>query len=610
MRGHVFLSLLIGLTWCNTPRIVVADVVPPAAKSPDPTSASDIAKLIDQLTDGDFDAREAAAKRLMEVGITTRPALEEAARSDNPELAGRARALLRKLPWHADSDPDAVKQALKVYSENNPDGQWAQAVAQLRNLPDGAGADALVRLVRGEIDPQRRWLIAATIKAMPKNAELLGAMRSLETERQNGPALWLSASAWLSRDLRKAAMLHAIAADLELADPMPQQGGGIAATMLSELQRLYERSGRAAQAADLIRRWQSVRPRQELVDALFALHANNPDLPKFAEDLKQFPRPADSALTWYTNVRFVERAGLTDAAQSLRFVAGVISASLPVAGGSIDERTRSLQARHYQTGNFLLERRWPESAEQELRAVLALADAPTDVYSVNVHFRLASIAAARKDDAQAAKEYEEALTAWEGTGGVLTAETDGEQVAGDEALVVMRSIMHRYGLRAARKTKATDDLIRHATALAELGEKGRHGGVKGNDPDLAIDAVTSLREAGQKDLAAKLFAQAYTASKTLLDNNPDDPRRMNTLAWLCARCGERLEEAEAIMDKALKIAPENPAYIDTAAEVQFQLGRFEKAVEMEEKAIKLAPDAPELKEQMARLRAGLKDGSR
>ncbi|QOV90762.1 tetratricopeptide repeat protein [Humisphaera borealis] len=612
MRGPVLSSFVIALA-CGAAALPADVAAPPAAGAGQQSAPDEITRLIDQLSDGDFDAREAAAKRLMEVGITARPALEEATRSDNPELAGRARAILRKLPWHADTDPDAVKQALKLYSTNNPDGQWAQAVMQMRQLPDGVGGDALVRLVRGEIDPQRRWIIAANVKAMAKNADLLKAVRSLETERTNAPALWLAAVGWMPRDARKAIGLHAAAADIELANPTPQQGGSVAGTMLSELQKVYERTRRSAAAADLLRRWNTVRPSQELVDALFALHANTPDLPKFADDVRQFPRPLDSALTWYTYAQFIDRAGLDFGGGSLRFVAGVLSGSLPTPGGSIAERNRSLQARRYQTGTFLLERRWVESAEQELRGVLALADAPNDVYSVNVHFRLASIAAGRKDDAQAAKEYEEALSAWEGAGGILTAETDGEQVAGDEALIVMKSIMHRYGLRAARKAGANDDLVRHATALADLGEKGRLGGVRGNDPDLAIDAVTSLREAGQKELASRLFAQAYAASKALLDMNPDDPRRMNTLAWLCARCGERLEEAEALMAKALKLAPENPAYLDTAAEVQFQFGRFDKAIELSEKAIKLAPEARELKDQMERFKAGQKqagDGKR
>jgi hypothetical protein len=58
---------------------------------------ADVDQLIRQLSDDDWDVREAAGKKLLEAGEDARDALTAAAESEDPDLATRATVLLREL---------------------------------------------------------------------------------------------------------------------------------------------------------------------------------------------------------------------------------------------------------------------------------------------------------------------------------------------------------------------------------------------------------------------------------------------------------------------------------------------------------------------------------
>ncbi|MGA2232881.1 MAG: PDZ domain-containing protein [Tepidisphaeraceae bacterium] len=65
--------------------------------APSETSPQDISSLIQQLDDDDFSVRESAGEKLLEIGPPARDALEQAARSDDPEERTRAESLLKRL---------------------------------------------------------------------------------------------------------------------------------------------------------------------------------------------------------------------------------------------------------------------------------------------------------------------------------------------------------------------------------------------------------------------------------------------------------------------------------------------------------------------------------
>ena len=81
---------------------------------------------------------------------------------------------------------------------------------------------------------------------------------------------------------------------------------------------------------------------------------------------------------------------------------------------------------------------------------------------------------------------------------------------------------------------------------------------------------------------------------------------MNNIAWLSARCGEHLEEAHRWSTEAVKRAPSNAAYLDTAAEAAADVGKWADAVRYESTALKLTPGDRFMTLQLKRFEEGLK----
>jgi HEAT repeat protein len=65
----------------------------------DAQAAEEVRRLVDQLGNPSFDAREAAERQLLQIGDPAVSALEKAQRSDDPEVAARAEGLLKKIQW-------------------------------------------------------------------------------------------------------------------------------------------------------------------------------------------------------------------------------------------------------------------------------------------------------------------------------------------------------------------------------------------------------------------------------------------------------------------------------------------------------------------------------
>ncbi|MDY0747223.1 PEP-CTERM system TPR-repeat protein PrsT [Paucibacter sp. R3-3] len=82
-----------------------------------------------------------------------------------------------------------------------------------------------------------------------------------------------------------------------------------------------------------------------------------------------------------------------------------------------------------------------------------------------------------------------------------------------------------------------------------------------------------------------LAEQRYQA---VLKIQPDNPIAANNIAWLLNKA--KKPGALAFSEKANKVAPDQPAFMDTLAQIYADNGQMDKALEIQKRAVGLAPD--------------------
>ncbi|HVL68911.1 MAG TPA: tetratricopeptide repeat protein [Vicinamibacterales bacterium] len=107
----------------------------------------------------------------------------------------------------------------------------------------------------------------------------------------------------------------------------------------------------------------------------------------------------------------------------------------------------------------------------------------------------------------------------------------------------------------------------HAAALATSQR------LRASFPDRAVfvyQHAQLLEEAGR-------FAEAERELRALLARDPLDAIALNSLGYMYAERGERLDEAVELLQRALKVEPGNPSYLDSLGWAFFKQGRLELA---------------------------------
>lgn len=98
-------------------------------------------------------------------------------------------------------------------------------------------------------------------------------------------------------------------------------------------------------------------------------------------------------------------------------------------------------------------------------------------------------------------------------------------------------------------------------------------------------------EAGQQDLAVEAYEEAVRLDST-------NAAALNNLGYLLAEQGIRLQEAKALIAKALALDPGNPIYLDSMGWVYFQMGEMDSAFRYIREAVEGRPTDPEILEHM------------
>lgn len=112
-----------------------------------------------------------------------------------------------------------------------------------------------------------------------------------------------------------------------------------------------------------------------------------------------------------------------------------------------------------------------------------------------------------------------------------------------------------------------------------------------DDPAVLNDKAALLNSMGDGGQAVVLFRRA-------LQQDPENPVYMNNLAWALAQNTKELDEALALAQKAVRLAPNNPAVWDTLGMVQQAKGDDAAAVVSFHHALRLDPKAAGAKSRM------------
>lgn len=89
---------------------------------------------------------------------------------------------------------------------------------------------------------------------------------------------------------------------------------------------------------------------------------------------------------------------------------------------------------------------------------------------------------------------------------------------------------------------------------------------------------------------ANQIEQAVADFNTLLAINPDHAEALNSLGYILADKGLRLEEAKDYIEHSMQLNPNNPATIDSLGWVHYRLGNHAKAIEYLQQALELFPN--------------------
>jgi putative PEP-CTERM system TPR-repeat lipoprotein len=115
---------------------------------------------------------------------------------------------------------------------------------------------------------------------------------------------------------------------------------------------------------------------------------------------------------------------------------------------------------------------------------------------------------------------------------------------------------------------------------------------------------------GDRATARKDYETAARHYRAVAESQPDNGVALNNLAWVAGRLKDPL--ALEYAEKANRLAPGQPAVMDTLAVLLLEGGETQRAVQLLKKAVELAPGAPEIRLNLAKalIRSGDRPGAR
>lgn len=129
------------------------------------------------------------------------------------------------------------------------------------------------------------------------------------------------------------------------------------------------------------------------------------------------------------------------------------------------------------------------------------------------------------------------------------------------------------------------DQRRYDEALAAL------DGLDGADWRVPYARGVALERAGR-------WPEAEAALQEALRQRPNDAELLNALGYAWVDRGLNVEEASAMLDRAMQADPENGAIVDSVGWARYRLGRIEEAQRLLERAVQLSPEDPAINDHL------------
>lgn len=151
-----------------------------------------------------------------------------------------------------------------------------------------------------------------------------------------------------------------------------------------------------------------------------------------------------------------------------------------------------------------------------------------------------------------------------------------------------RKLLHELNVSGDREEAqvviAEGQLLRDANQLQEAMNVFKAGLARfPTNTDLLYDYAMAAEKNGQWDVME-------SSLRKIMDLAPNNQHAYNALGYSLAERNVRLQEAYSLIDKALKLAPDDPFIMDSMGWVQFRLGNLKEAEALLRRAYELRPD--------------------
>lgn len=206
-----------------------------------------------------------------------------------------------------------------------------------------------------------------------------------------------------------------------------------------------------------------------------------------------------------------------------------------------------------------------------------------------------------------AKNYQGAVATARTMQAQAPADSSGYVLEGDINAILKKwdaaTTAYRNGLKQAPSTELAIKLLTALQASGKSADADKFTATwqKDHPQDLAFQMYLADGAIARKD-----YQQGERSYLALLKQQPKNAMIYNNLAWITAKLHK--DGAIAYAEKAVSLAPNQPAFMDTLSGLLAEKGEYDKAIEIQKKVVELSRSAPAFQLNLAKiqLKAGHK----